>query len=253
MNASLYVGLAHWTRQNLELLAQPAGRIQGIILGDPFCPQRMFDHNDFDIPLLAAQAKSANCQVAYQTPVYLTSRNYIDTLQVVRLLHETGCLDLLLVQDIGFLIQLMQEDLNVPLCWSYWATKRNDLLSRDFLDLLLQSGITYFETSKPKRIPDLQKYGFKVNYRLYAPSVVSFGRVCYNRYFSDAPCKPASQCSEDLSMVSNDGKIKYQVDGHTITFQKALARPIPENSPDCASILVRDRDELAKVLERYAL
>jgi hypothetical protein len=255
LNLPLFIGMSQWTEQYLDDLMPTLDRKLGIILGDPFCSERMFRFGNLDIATFADKAVRNGLQVAYQTPVYLTSRSYNETLRMIMLLNERDCLHLLLLQDIGLLAQLKREGFNVPICWSYWGTKRSDLLSRDFLDMLLESGVTYLETVKPKRIGLMQEYGFKVVYRLYSPSVVSFGRVCYNRYFNNEikETEPP-RCLSNVRMVTGDGKLKYLVQGYQITYQKPMAKPLPNGQiPEYTSVHVRDQKELTNILDKYGL
>lgn len=253
MKTPLFIGMPQWTKQSLKDLTPAADRKLGIILGDPFCSERMFHYGDLEIPSFAEEAVQKGLQVAYQTPVYLTSRSYNETFRMIMLLRERNLLDMLLLQDVGLLMQLKQEGVDVPICWSYWATKRSDLLSRDFLDLLLESGVTYIETVKPKRIGLMQEYGYKVLYRIYSPSVVTFGRVCYNRYFNNESTESQPpRCMTDITMVSQDGKLKYFVQGYQITYQKPMAKPLPdEQFPEFTSVHVRDQKELTNILDQY--
>jgi hypothetical protein len=247
--------MSQWTDQQLDNFIPATDRKLGVILGDPFCPERMFQFGNLDIPSFADKSVQNGLQVAYQTPVYLTSRSYNDTLRMIKLLREKNLLHLLLLQDIGLLMQLKREAFDIPICWSYWGTKRSDLLSRDFLDLILESGVTYIETVKSKRIRLMQEYGFKVLYRMYSPSVVTFGRVCYNRYFNNKITETQPHpCLTDVKMVSNDGKLKYLVQGYQITYQKPMAKALPDGRmPEYTSVHVRDQKELADILDKYGL
>jgi len=248
MKTDLFVSVRRWDTGQLEELAL-SGRVQGIILGDPFCPQRMFEHGSWELPVLVQAAKVAGLRVAYQTPVYLTPRNYSENLDLILSLEQRGSLDFLLVQDVGLLNSLSESECRIPICWSLWGVSRGDTLSRDLLDFLLQLGVRYLETDKPTRVGPLQEYGIKVVYRQHAPKVATFGRVCYTQYVLGSSCNNRSLCiQKEPALAATEGRLSLKVSGYTLQHTHPLRNPCPEAVPDYVTVYLSKAAELPGVL-----
>ena len=249
MKSKFLINVQHWTTRQFADLMRFSDRVRGIILGDPFCPLRMFEHGNWDIPVFAKSAKEAGLCVALQTPVYLTQRNFNDMFSLIRFLERRELLDLLFVQDVGLLSELKESDFRVPTCWSFWGGGRGDTLSRDLLNFLTQLNLQYLETNKPSRVGPLQECGLKVIYRLYAPQVATFGRFCYTQYITGSPCNGGDLCKhEQPGLVSTDGKLNLKVSGYTLEHAKPSLNPSPKASPDYVTVYVGELVHLSKVL-----
>jgi hypothetical protein len=186
--------------------------------------------------------------VALQTPVYLTTRNWDDTLNLTRMLQEQDSLDLLIVQDIGLLAELQAADCRVPVCWGLWGRTRADSLSRSLLDLLIQLGVQYWETDRPSRVGPFQDYGFKVMYRAVASRVKTFSRFCYTQYVTASVCQGDLCLRIEPELVSHGGLHTLKVRGFTLEHTQPANRPTPVTIPDLLAVYVDDVAHLAEAM-----
>jgi len=253
MSPRIWVGLPEWEPARMsDLAARPVSGVTGLVLGDPFCPVRAFPGGVRDILPLAAHARELGWQVAYQTPVYLTERNFNETLDLISLLREQLSLDLLLVHDVGLLRRLAQEQQGLTLCWSLWGMGRADMLSRDFLDFLRELGVALIETNKPHRVVPLQQYGFQVAYGLTKNPVVTFGRHCYTEYVSGDLCTKVSGnvplCRDRHLNIVNSSQLRLQTDGYQLINQEGSPMCTLADSADEYFIYARGEDEMEEAL-----
>ena len=65
MKSKFLINVQHWTTRQFADLMRFSDRVRGIILGDPFCPLRMFEHGNWDIPVCQICERSrAVCCIA---------------------------------------------------------------------------------------------------------------------------------------------------------------------------------------------
>ena len=246
------VGVQRWTKRQLVDLTRFSDRVRGVILGDPFCPLRMFEHSNWEIPEFAEFAKEAGLSVALQTPVYLTQRNISNVFSMIRFLESRNLVDLLFVQDVGLLSELKDSNSRIPTCWSLWGRNRGNMLNLDLLDFLTQLNVQYLETDRPSRVAPLQEYGLKVMYRLYAPKVATFGRFCYTQYITGSRCDDGDLClHEQPRLVSANGKLRLRVKGYTLEYITSFFHPAPKIFPDYM-VYVSKLADLPTVLEHVS-
>jgi hypothetical protein len=250
MKTKVFVGLKRWTTGQYLELERFKDRLYGIILGDPFCSFRMFENSNWEIPVFCESAKEAGMKVVLQTPVYLTERNFKETIKLISFLENKNLLDLIFVQDVGLLDQLKGSGCQTDICWSLWGEGRGNNLSGDLLDFLTQLNVQYLETDISSRVKPLQEYGLKVIYRLYGPQIATFGRFCYTQRLTDCLCNYNSNpCLQGQpSIVSTDGKMELRVNGYTLEYKRSVLNPYPNASPEYITVHVRELNDLLGVL-----
>lgn len=248
MKGELLVGIHHLDATQLEELTF-SGWVNGVILGDPFCPLRMFGHGNLESLMWAQAAKQAGLRVAFQTPVYLTEPNYAGTLELILSMEQKSCLDLLLVQDLGLLRSLSEAECRIPICWTIWGVSRGDVVSHHLLDFLLGLQVQYLETDRAARVGALQSYGLKVVYRWRAPKVATFGRACYTQHALGCPCIEGELCRRHEPVLRAAGDdLLLRASGHTLQYLQPWLNPWPQVVPDCAAVYLRRATDLREVL-----
>ncbi|MCD6309199.1 MAG: hypothetical protein J7M18_00690, partial [Candidatus Eremiobacteraeota bacterium] len=113
----VFIGLERLRERDLKFLFtfSPAG----IIIGHPFCPILLGKKGEFGLPSIVGKIRSLGGKIAYQTPVYITSRNFNHQLSLIRHLVDEGLVDHLLVHDPGLLSFLPEGDYRIV--WDqYW-------------------------------------------------------------------------------------------------------------------------------------
>ena len=136
------------------MISYAAGKkeVDGIVIGDPFCLKRA-GIGVFDIPRLAREAKKRNLFVSYQTPVYLTERNFDTTLSLIEILVRESLVNEIRIQDLG-LLNSMEKIISsgINLTWSIYGYQREfpgmDIpLNQGQIDFLHSKGIDSFEVT----------------------------------------------------------------------------------------------------------
>ncbi len=136
------------------MISYAAGKkeIDGIVIGDPFCLKRA-GIGVFDIPRLAREAKKRNLFISYQTPVYLTERNFDTILSLIETLVRESLVNEIRIQDLG-LLNSMEKIISsgINLTWSIYGYQREfpgmDIpLNQGQIDFLHSKGIDSFEVT----------------------------------------------------------------------------------------------------------
>ena len=229
-----YIGLENYDDASSLLFESPA--IDGIIVGDPFCSRKMFRYGEPDMLDYAHAICLANKEVIYQTPVYITSRNFNSVTSLIAYFHDKCQVKKYLVQDVGLVCWIRERYTDVDLIWSHWGRNRNSLMNHDFINFLICLGIAGIETDIPERIQKICKAGLPV-YAVYGNTVYNtLSRECYNSYMLnrfDGTCQ--RECLHgDMSLCSKN--ISMTIDGHLLgrkmhyTKNAQFLRAVEENS-----------------------
>lgn len=221
----VYVTARYWDDAMVDALA---GRVAGVILGDPFCQKRMFRRGAFDIPALARRARDRGLRVALQTPAYDTSRSFESTVALAQHLADGRLVDAVLLHDVGVL-RAVRGTPEVELWWDRLSFNRDVVPNAPLLEFLVAQGISRVELLRASDAPAVAAAGCAPLLRAYGPEVVSFGRVCYTEYFLDEPCGTQILCRSRSPSVASVDKVRldYVADGFTL-----LDRREPRISPE---------------------
>jgi hypothetical protein len=196
--------------------------LSGVVLGDLFCQRRMFEHADFGLPNVAQQARAAGLQIIFQTPLYLTSKNYEQSVQLVRYLSEANLLDGVLLHDIG-LLQRLKSIAGLKLWWDRHSYNRDIVVSEQLVDFLTENGVSGIEVTRFSDADTVINKNSSSLVHIFGPRVASFGRKCYSEYFSGKVCKSPHVLCASVSLpviVSTDGVLaQYTGDGFTLVDQ----------------------------------
>lgn len=203
-----YIGLENYDDASSMLFESP--EIDGIIIGAPFCSHKMFRYGESDMLDYAHTICLANKEVIYQTPVYITSRNFNSVTSLIAYFHDKCQVKKYLVQDVGLVCWIRERYTDVDLIWSHWGRNRNSLMNHDFINFLICLGIAGIETDIPERIQKICKAGLPV-YAVYGnTSYNTLSRECYNSYMLnrfDGMCQreclheKMSLCNQNFSMT----------------------------------------------------
>lgn len=207
-----YLGLEHY--DDIQQIATL--NVEGFIIGDPFCPYRMFRYGDADMLDFAHIVCEMGKEIVYQTPVYVTDRNFMKTAKLIEYLHDRCDVRKFLVQDIGLTDWLVNHFSDIDAIWGHWGRNRNSLINHDFIEFLLKLGVSGIETNLRERIRKIPKAGLPV-YAVYGELMYNtISRDCYNSYMLDrfdGLC--GREClNGDMSLHRNG--FQMTVDGHIL-------------------------------------
>ncbi len=209
-----YMGLENYDEIQSAQIA--ALNVDGFIVGDPFCPYRMFRYGNAGMIDFVHSVCQKGKEIIYQTPVYITDRNLREIQNMIEYLHDQYNVKKFLVQDVGLIDWMAKRFFNIDIIWGHWGRNRNSLMNHDFIEFLLKLGVSGIETGKLERIREIPKAGLPV-YALYGNIVYStISRDCYNSYMLnqfDGNCE--REClSGEMSLCCNS--FQMTVDGYIL-------------------------------------
>lgn len=179
----VYVGLNNYddVKERLPELSY----VSGFILGDLFCNYKMFKYGDSDLIDTAKSLIANGKEIIYQTPQYITDRNFSFQTSRVSYFYVKCQVRKFLVQDLGMIQWIRKSYPDAILIWSRMGRTRNSLINRPFIEFLQKSGITAIETDIAERMIELSKMGMQV-YSVYGNLMYhTLSRDCYCNYLLD--------------------------------------------------------------------
>lgn len=209
-----YLGLESF--DDIQASQIEALRVDGFIVGDPFCPYRMFKYGDANMLDFIRTVCQTGKEIIYQTPMYVTDRNFMKISKLIEYLHDECNVKKFLVQDVGLTSWMVERFTDTDVIWGHWGRNRNALMNHDFIEFLLKLGVSGIETDLPERIREIPKVGLPV-YAVYGNTVYNtISRDCYNAYMLnrfDGMCE--REClTGNYSLHSNT--FQMTVDGHIL-------------------------------------
>lgn len=251
----LFVSAVRWTAELIDSLPV---QVSGICLGDPFCQKRMFANGIFDLPDLARHAKRRGLRVAYQTPVYNTSRTIDDTLALARSLARRDLLDVCLVHDIGVLGTLRNLPV-IEVWWDRYSFNRDVDISVSLLEFLREQGVAGVELVRGRDVSTVTKTGMKPLLHIYGPAVTAFGRTCFTEYLLNEPCEQKILCRSSQPYIASADKVplEYIADGYTLVEKTSPILVTPNVTGDQSANLagctatIRSVEEVESIVRRF--
>lgn len=209
-----WLGLENYDDLNIELIKKLD--FDGFIIGDPFCTYRMFKYGDADLLWIIQDILKSGKAIIFQTPVYITDRNFKHVSEIISCLYEKYKVRKFLVQDIGLVEWITQKYPDCEIIWSHWGRNRNSMINHDFISFIKQLGICGIETNIKERISAISKAGLPV-YAVYGNTTYNtLCRDCYNLYMLDCYDGLCQRECLNSEMYLVDKKIKMSIDGHLL-------------------------------------
>ena len=242
----IYIGLERHEGDFLSRIGELSP--DGVIIGHPFCDILSGRYGEYELPSIAAGAKSLGLKVVYQTPVYVTSRNFDRLLALVRYLVENNVVDHLLVHDPGVITSLPEGDYETV--WDQFGYSRGypttDVpFSKGTLDFWAGRGIDKFLfTFDTLKILDKKNWkpGYPGVMLLSSRLPASFSRICYSMYLTGGQCCNGSACKDEV-VIGRNGEPDYYVNGYSLEQAVKLPRTIPKKIiSSIGSVYIKARD-----------
>lgn len=187
--------------------------IKGLVVGDLFCNNRMFEHGIIDLLLLIDTIASHKKTIIFQCPIYVTSRNIDQISFMLKYIERKNTKTYVIVHDLGMVNLIHREFKNFEIIWGRMARFRDYVLNHDFLMLLKDIGISGFELQNLKYRYLVQNSGLMPFIVYGEMKYVTIGRQCYNKY-QGLEC-----CREDClngrySMNDLESDFKMTINGY---------------------------------------
>lgn len=179
----MIIGLSQYTMEIVkQILADKS--IHAVILGDSFCNKRMFKHGNHSLVDIAKMLMSNNVEIIYQTPKYITDRNFDKEMVFLDYLIDELGVKKILVQDIGVISYLKGRYSNVELIWSVWGKARLNAINGHFVRTLVNLGVNSVENEMIDREKAYEILGLKVYSVARGITYSTLNRECYSKYLS---------------------------------------------------------------------
>lgn len=248
----LYVGIEVYDKPALDILCR-SEIIQGVVIGDLFCRKRMFEGGIFQLYDAARQLKEAGKCVCYQTPMYMTSRNFSEISQHLLYLYDHQLLDAVLLQDMGLLSYIRQKLLHAELIWNSIGIGRSRVSNRLYYEALQSLGIDQIQCETCMVAEKLYEHGFLPALVYGSLTYRTMNRECYYKYENDIydtscdrKCLMGKQFLESGDSMCIDGHLL----GRKYIYEDAdILRKTMEKIPASVFAYGKDRSDI-KWLER---
>lgn len=207
-----FLGLDCYETEDFStLLADP--EIMGLVLGDLFCEARMFRNSRMDLLEAVDTVASAGKAIAFQCPVYVTSRNREDVRFLLQYIRKKHVKTYAIVHDLGMVDLISREFCEFRMIWGRMARFRDYVLNRDFLCLLKSIGVCGIELCGIQYRLMAEECGL-TPYIVYGWSgYVTIGRQCYHQYQGLGCCRE-SCLSGRYSMHDAESSFQMTINGY---------------------------------------
>lgn len=212
-----YIALDQYSKEHIIGISDLSG-IDGIIVGDLYCNKRMFEYGEHELIDIVRKAREYDLMCIYQTPRYLTERNFSREMQLILYLYKENLIQKVIVQDIGAASYICKKCYGLSIVWGYMGISRNgaeNLLGYSFLK---EHGITEIETDKVSYIPYLLELGFEIMLMREHIKYKTVNRECYYMYENeiyDGNCN--REClTKKYSLINNKCGFDFSVDGYML-------------------------------------
>ncbi len=248
----LIAGIGWMAEEALDKLLDNQ-QIEGIIFGDYFCNRKMYKSGMTDLISYAEKTVQKGKDIYYQTPVYITSRNFSYVLDIAEMLRRicdrVGKSIKILVQDVGMVRILKEEMAESELIWGQFGRNRENTITKTFLKFLKDIDVSGAVVTEIGRSIVYREMGLKV-YGIYGTyHCQTFGRTCYNMdQIDEELVKCDRQCWDGWYLKQENQEYRLTIDGYVLgeSYDYCLGRygtrDIMEKTQDCL-ICARDIEQ----------
>ncbi len=242
----MIVGFAEYTDEIIDGIINHE-LINAVVMGDPFCNKKMYEYGRNTMLEMIRALLDQHKDVIYQTPRYITERNFDEEMQLVEyLVHKLG-VRRILVQDIGVVDYVHSKMPEAELIWSMWGRSRMNMINAGFVSTLRNLGVQYIENDIMQRNAAFESLGVIPYYVARGVHYTTLNRECYSKYLEgNFSCECYHECkAEQILKYKNDWTMT--VDGYVLNriYRK---KEVPEYS-DRTVVYVKDMQEFKTFLK----
>ena len=209
-----YVGLNTYSHEVVQNLCSSKA-VKGIILGDLFCTKRMFNNGIAEEILLMQEIIKAEKEIIFQSPLYITSRNYDEVLSILKMLDSYSINTSAIVHDMGLVHLIHKRFPTIKIIWGRMARTREYHFNDNFFTLLLKEGVCGIETAEIKFITDIKKSNL-CPYLVYGNlQYITVGRQCYQMY-QGLTCNRDNCLIGRYSLKESESQFCMTINGHIL-------------------------------------
>lgn len=247
--AKRYIGLEIYDFKTLNDIIEN-NLCDGLILGDLFCENRMFENGNNDLVRCFEFLSKTKIDIVYQLPYYITSRNRTQILNNLKTLYALKPDSIILITDVGFADLIKKTFTTFRLTWSSMQRNRVYKTNDYTYDFLKKIGIDFIETEEKEKNETIRKCGL-VPWLIYGYTrYKTFGRVCYaQQQIGETIPECRKLCMESIySLKEEKSNYEMTIDGYVLgknlDYTNCL---IDDNETVC--IYAKAYEDLRKILK----
>lgn len=187
--------------------------VKGILLGDLFCHERMFENGVADLILMIKSVLESDKVLVYQAPLFVTSRNIREVRSVLGLISEAAKEYFVIVQDFGTADMVARDFGKLKLVWGQLGRVRELRFSDPFLAFLKDRGFYGFETGDDGMIARLREFDLVPFVTASFFTYKTLGRECYLKY-QTGKCDPTLCRSGCYKLKALQADYEMTIDGY---------------------------------------
>ncbi len=187
--------------------------VKGIILGDFFCYERMFENGVADLILMIKRVLESNKVLVYQAPLFVTSRNMNEVRSVLGMMSRAAKESFVIVQDFGTSEMVKKDFGNLKLVWGELGRVREFRYSDKFFEFIKDRGFYGFETGDDGMIERLREYNIVPFVTASFFTYKTLGRECYLKY-QTGKCAPMLCKSGCFKLKAKQVDYEMTIDGY---------------------------------------
>ena len=200
----------NWDRINASINDD---EVKGIILGDLFCHERMFENGVADLILMIKKVLDSDKVLVYQAPLFVTSRNMSEVRPVLALMSGADKESIVIVQDFGTAEMAAKDFGNLKLVWGQLGRVRERRYSNHFFEFIKDRGFYGFETSDDGMLEKLKAFHLVPFITASFFTYKTLGRECYLKY-QIGKCDPTLCRSGCYKLKARQVDYEMTIDGY---------------------------------------
>ena len=253
---ALFCGLDYYTSKDIKVLMESES-VDGIVLGDLFCQKKMFDFGEVELYEFINIVGNSSKKLIYQTPIYVTSRNRMQVIDIINHINASFAGSIVLTQDIGIIKFIADTCPNIELVWSRMGRTRDYSFNHLFYKALCDLKIKLFETDSLVMAMKLSEHNIQPLLVYGSLHYKTIGRRCYSKYELDIK---EDNCSlycrnSKYKMETPDATCKMTIDGYILgsklSYNAGVAMEYERSKDKQFVVYAKDMDDLQLRLSEF--
>ena len=249
----VYVGLQQYLLEDINKICK--SQFDGVVLGDLFCKKRMFEYQEEELKDFLEQLKKNGKRAIYQSPMYVTDRNFEKILNKIKYFYQEKLIDGVLVQDIGLADAINKKCSGIDVIWSRMGYARTPIINIDTFDWYKEIGVISAECKTKREFEVANQIGIEP-YLIYgSPNYHTLNRECYYMYENDiydGDCKRKCLTCPKM-IISGENKIETTIDGYMLGLKYSYSEDIEKLYNSNTKLIIYDKnlEEATKKLTKF--
>jgi len=246
--AKIYIGLDIYDYKDFNYILANT-QCDGLILGDLFCENRMFENGNNDLIKFFDILSKTKKDIIYQLPYYITSRNRTQIMNNLKTLQALKPDAIILVTDVGYANLIKNTYTTFRLSWSNMQRNRENSRNEYTYEFLKELGVDYIETPEKDTINNIRSHGIEPWLVYGFTRYKTFGRVCYvqQQLSQNLPECRKTCIDSGYSLVEDRTGYELTMDGYILGKKFEYANDIIDKN-ETICVYAKNYKNLQKIL-----